>query len=32
MKLLRYHRNDMFAFGFGAALIVAVGVLANFGL
>jgi len=32
MKLLRYHRNDMNAFGIGAALIAAVAVLGSFGL
>ena len=32
MKMLRYHRNDMFAFGIGAMLIVVVSVLAGFGL
>ena len=32
MKLLRYHRNDITAFGIGVVLIAVVGVLANFGL
>ena len=32
MKLLRYHRNDITAFGIGALLIAAVGVLGSFGL
>lgn len=32
MKLLRYRRNDMTAFGIGAILIAAVGALAAFGL
>ena len=32
MKLLRYHRNDVFSFGIGAALIAVVSVLASFGL
>ena len=32
MKLLRYHREDMIAFGFGAFLIAAVMILANMGL
>ena len=32
MKLLRYHRNDLTAFGIGAVLVAAVGILANFGL
>ena len=32
MKLLRYHRNDMTAFGLGAGLTVAVAMLAAFGL
>ena len=32
MKLLRYHRNDMIAFGLGMGLILVVTVLAGFGL
>ena len=32
MKLLRYHRGDISAFGIGAVLVAAVAVLANFGL
>jgi energy-coupling factor transport system permease protein len=32
MKLLRYHREDFISFGLGALLVVAVVVLANFGL
>ena len=32
MKLLRYHREDFVSFGFGAALIAVVVLLANFGL
>lgn len=32
MKILRYHRNDMTAFGLGAGLIVLVVILAGFGL
>jgi len=32
MKLLRYHREDFLTFGIGIAMIVLVGVLANFGL
>lgn len=32
MKILRYHRGDLSALGFGAALIIVVGVLAGFGL
>ncbi len=32
MKLLRYHREDFLSFGIGIAMIVVVGILANFGL
>ena len=32
MKLLRYHRNDLIAFGIGASLIVLVGAAGSFGL
>ena len=32
MKLLRYHRNDLSAFGIGALLVIAVVVLGTFGL
>ena len=32
MKLLRYHREDFVSFGFGAVLVAAVLMLANFGL
>ena len=32
MKLLRYHRNDFYAFGMGILLVGAVGLLAQFGL
>ena len=32
MKLLRYHRNDLLAYGIGAGLIVVTAVLASFGL
>ena len=32
MKLLRYHRNDMTAFGMGLGLVVLIAVLAGFGL
>ena len=32
MKLLRYHREDFVSFGIGIGLIVAVSILANFGL
>ena len=32
MKLLRYHREDLVSFGFGAVLIAAVSVLGSFGL
>lgn len=32
MKILRFHRSDMVAFGLGAALVVVIGVLASFGL
>lgn len=32
MKILRYHRNDMTAFGIGAALAAVVVVLGSFGL
>ncbi len=32
MKLLRYHRNDMYGFGIGALLILTVAVLGSFGL
>ena len=32
MKLLRFHRNDLSAFGIGAALIAAVSILGSFGL
>ena len=32
MKMLRYHRNDLWAFGIGILMIVMVGMLARFGL
>ena len=32
MKLLRYHRNDLVAFGIGIVLVLAVSILASFGL
>ena len=32
MKMLRYHRNDMMAFGIGAVLVLAVLMLGSFGM